>query len=176
MPEILKVGDYIDLITAEDYTFKAPYTKNLTVTKENGKPYVRPEVCFSYGLIDLGVVIALPEGYEAILCPRSSTFRKFGLIQTNSIGIIDNTYCGPDDIWRMPVIATRNAIIPKGTPIAQFRIQLSQKATFWQKLKHLFSNKITLNKITQVTHQNRGGFGTGSDQYRTTKTTTVSLV
>lgn len=155
MPEILQVGDCIDLITSKEYTLKAPYVKT------DG------QIAFNYILLDLGVVIELPKGFEAILLPRSSTFGKWGIIQTNSIGEIDGSFCGPTDIWKMPILALRNAIIPKGTPIAQFKIQLSQKATLWQKLKWLFSPKIEIVKIDEVSNQDRGGFGTGSDKYRT---------
>ena len=59
----------------------------------------------------------LPEGYEAIIAPRSSTFNRFGLIQTNSIGVIDNTYCGDLDIWMMPVVALRDTQIREGDRI-----------------------------------------------------------
>ena len=161
LPEIISVGDCIDLKTAEDYTFKCPHAKMLHKHKNGEETPVERfrDVVFNYTLINLGVVIQLPEGFEAILQPRSSTFKKWGLIQTNSIGEIDNSYCGPNDIWRMPVLATRNIFIPKGTAIAQFRIQLSQKATFWQKLKWLFSSKIEIEQITSVDNADRGGFG-----------------
>ena len=155
MPEILKVGDCIDLMTAKEYTLKAPYAK------------ADGQLAFNYILLDLGVVIEMPKGFEAILLPRSSTFKKWGIIQTNSIGEIDQTFCGPNDIWKMPILALRNAVIPKGTPIAQFKIQLSQKATVWQKLKWLLSHKIEIVKVNEMNNKDRGGFGTGSDKYRT---------
>lgn len=169
MPEIIKVGDWIDLCTAEDYTFKCPHAKMLhkKKNKEEDSTERFRDVIFTYGLIDLGVAMQIPDGYEAYLLPRSSTFKKFGIMQTNSEGILDNSYCGNDDIWKMPVIATRNITIPKGTPICQFRIQLSQKATVWQKIKWLFSSKIELQKVDSLDNENRGGFGTGSDKYRT---------
>lgn len=169
MPEIIKVGDWIDLYTAEDYTFKCPHAKMLhkKKNKEEDSTERFRDVIFTYGLIDLGVAMQIPDGYEAYLLPRSSTFKKFGIMQTNSKGILDNSYCGNDDIWKMPVIATRNITIPKGTPICQFRIQLSQKATVWQKIKWLFSSKVELQKVDSLDNENRGGFGTGSDKYRT---------
>ncbi len=176
MPEVLKVGDWIDLCTAEDYTLKGPHAKMLhkhKSSKEEGKGEGEPviersrDVVFNYTLLNLGVAMQLPKGYEAYLLPRSSTFKKWGLLQTNSKGIIDESYCGNDDIWRMPVVATRNVTIPKGTPIAQFRIQLSQKATMWQKLKWLLSSKVELVKVDSLDGENRGGLGTGSDKYRT---------
>lgn len=170
LPEVIKVGDWIDLCTAEDYNLKCPHAKMLHKKKneDDSQPVERfRDVIFSYTLLNLGVAMQLPEGYEAYLVPRSSTFKKWGVIQTNSEGIIDHSFCGNDDVWKMSVLATRNANIPKGTPIAQFRIQLSQKATLWQKLKWLFSSKIELVKVDSLDNQNRGGFGTGSDKYRT---------
>lgn len=169
MPEIIKVGDCIDLCTSEEYTFKCPHAKMLHKQKNDEEKKVDRfrDVVFTYGLLDLGVAIKLPKGFEAHLMPRSSTFKKWGIIQTNSIGEIDNSFSGNDDIWKMPVIATRNVTIPKGAPICQFRIQLSQKATMWQKLKWLFSSKIELVKVDSLEDENRGGFGEGSDKYRT---------
>lgn len=169
MPEIIKVGDWIDLITAEDYTLKCPHAKMLHKQKkkedENTERY--RDVIFNYTLLDLGVVIEMPKGYEGILLPRSSSFKKWGIIQTNSMGIVDNDYKGPNDIWKMPVMATRTVTIPKGTPIAQFKVQLSQKATIWQKIKWLFSSKVELVKVDEVTNEDRKGIGEGSDKYRT---------
>lgn len=165
MPEILKVGDAIDLITAEDYTFKCPHAK---IPKKNSSERFSG-VSFTYGLIDLGVVIELPKGFKADVKPRSSTFRKYGLIQANSIGLIDQSYCGPDDVWKFPALATRNVTIPKGTPIAQFEALPSQKATVFQKLRWLFSSGVKIIKVDTLSNPNRGGLGTGSDQYRTNK-------
>lgn len=68
----------------------------------------------------------LPEGYEALMVSRSSTFKRWGLLQTNALAIIDNAYCGTDDIWMYPALATRDITIPKGTRICQFRIQKEQ--------------------------------------------------
>lgn len=169
MPEILEVGDWIDLSTAEEYTLKCPHAKMLHKKKNKEESNIERfrDVVFNYTLLDLGVVIELPEGFEALLLPRSSTFRKYGILQSNSEGVIDEVFCGPNDIWKMPVMATRNVTIPKGTPIAQFRIQLSQKATLWQKLKWLFSSKIELVKVDEMNNTDRGGFGNGSDKYRT---------
>ncbi len=169
MPEIIEVGDWIDLCTAEEYTFKCPHAKTLHKQKNEEEKKVDRlrDVMFTYGLLDLGVAMQLPEGFEAILAPRSSTFKKFGILQTNGIGVLDESYCGNDDVWKMPVLATRNITIPKGTPICQFRIQLSQKATIWQKIKWFFSKKVELVQVDNLEGENRGGFGTGSDKYRT---------
>jgi dUTP pyrophosphatase len=72
---------------------------------------------------------------------------------------VDCTYRGENDEWRFPVIATKDITIPKGTRIAQFRVQLSQKATVWQKIKWLFSSKPKLVKVTSLGDKSRGGFG-----------------
>lgn len=169
MPEIIKVGDWIDLKVSEDYTLKCPHAKMLHKQKkkegENTERY--RDVMFNYTLLDLGVVIEMPRGYEGILLPRSSSFKKWGIIQANSMGVVDNDYKGPNDVWKMPVMATRSVFIPKGTPIAQFKVQLSQKATIWQKIKWLFSSKVELVKVDEVTNEDRKGIGEGSDKYRT---------
>ena len=93
-------GDWIDLRIAEDVTLEAGEFK----------------------LIPLGVAMMLPKGYEALVIPRSSTFKKYGIIQANSIGLIDETYCGNNDEWHFPAYATRNISILKNTRICQFRI------------------------------------------------------
>lgn len=76
----------------------------------------------SFTLIPLGVAIQLPEGYEAIIAPRSSTYKNFHVLQTNSIGVVDETYCGDNDEWKLPVIAIHETEIKKGERICQFRI------------------------------------------------------
>ena len=76
--------------------------------------------------LSMGISIELPQGYEAIMAPRSSTFKRWGIIQTNSIGVIDNSYNGDNDIWMMPAYATRDVRIPAGTRLCQFRIQKKQ--------------------------------------------------
>lgn len=97
-------SDWIDLRAAEDVELKAGEFK----------------------LIHLGIAMQLPEGYEAHLVPRSSTFKNFGIIQTNHMGVIDETYCGPNDWWRMPVYAVRDTKIQKNERICQFRIMKHQ--------------------------------------------------
>lgn len=89
------------------------------------------------GLYSLGVCIELPQGYEAILAPRSSTFKHYGLLQTNSIGIIDNSYCGDNDIWKVSFYATKNTFVPKGTRICQFRIIKNQPSIEFTEVEHL---------------------------------------
>ena len=68
----------------------------------------------------------LPEGFEAHIAPRSSTFKNFGILQANSVGVVDSSYCGANDWWKMPVYATRDVTIEKGSRIAQFRIMEQQ--------------------------------------------------
>ena len=82
-----KIGDWIDLYCAQDMTLKAG----------------------DFALVPLGVSMQLPEGYEARTAPRSSTFKRWGLLQANSVGIIDNSYCGTNDEWKLPVYATRSS-------------------------------------------------------------------
>ena len=96
----IMIGDWIDLRVAED------------VAMEQGE----------YRLLSLGISMQLPEGYEAHVAPRSSTFKNFGIICANSFGIIDESYCGDNDIWKFPAIALRKTTINKGDRICQFRI------------------------------------------------------
>lgn len=117
-------SDWIDLRSAEDVELKAGEFK----------------------LISLGVSIRLPEGYEAHIVPRSSTFKTWGIIQTNSMGIVDESYCGDNDIWRMPVYATRDSKINKNDRICQFRIVKHQPI-------------IKFEEVAFLSEINRGGFG-----------------
>lgn len=122
-------SDWIDLRASEEVTLKAG------------------EFC----LIPLGVAMELPEGYEAHVVPRSSTFKNYGIIQTNSCGIIDGTYCGDDDMWRMPVYAVRDTVIHVNDRICQFRIFENQP-------------KITFDEVESLGNKNRGGFGSTGKQ------------
>lgn len=117
-------SDWIDLRAAEEVELKAGEFK----------------------LIHLGVAMQLPEGYEAHIVPRSSTFKKWGIIQTNHCGIVDNTYCGPNDWWRMPVFALRDTKIEVNDRICQFRIQKNQPT-------------LVFNEVEEMEANNRGGFG-----------------
>lgn len=83
-----------------------------------------------FKLIPLGVAMELPKGYEAHVVPRSSTFKNYGILQTNSCGIIDGSYCGDDDMWRLPAYATRDTVIEKNDRICQFRIVENQPEIF----------------------------------------------
>ncbi|MEY8390366.1 deoxyuridine 5'-triphosphate nucleotidohydrolase [Lachnospiraceae bacterium] len=99
-----------------------------------------------FKLIPLGVAMELPEGYEAHVVPRSSAFKRYGILQVNSCGIIDGSYCGDEDMWRMPVYATRDTVIQKNDRICQFRIVENQP-------------RIVFEETVSLGHKNRGGFG-----------------
>jgi dUTP pyrophosphatase len=90
---------------------------------------------------------------------RSSTPKKFGVITANSEGVIDNTYCGNNDEWKYPALAIKDTTINEGDRICQFRIQLSQKATVWQKLKWLLSSGVKIVEVESLSGANRNGFG-----------------
>lgn len=119
-----KVGDWIDLRAAED----------VTLLKGESK------------LIPLGVGMILPDGYEAHIVPRSSTFKTWGIIQTNHMGVIDNSYSGDNDQWKFPAYATRDTTIKKGDRICQFRIVENQPEY----------EIVTVDKLND---ESRGGFG-----------------
>ena len=122
-------SDWIDLRASEDVELKAGEFK----------------------LIPLGVAMELPKGYEAHLVPRSSTFKNYGILQTNSCGIIDCSYCGDEDMWRMPVYATRDTVIHQNDRICQFRIVENQP-------------KITFDEVESLGNADRGGCGSTGRQ------------
>ena len=97
-------------------------------------------------VIRLGVGMILPEGYEAHVAPRSSTYKNFGIIQTNSIGIIDHSYCGEEDEWKMSAYALRDTVIHKNDRICQFRIVEKQP-------------DFELVTVEDLKEKSRGGFG-----------------
>lgn len=160
MPYIIQNGDWIDLVCAEDIKINAPQADTLKEVHFNdGSRAKYRNVTADLEYIPLGVAMQLPEGFEAIVAPRSSTPNKFGIMCANSFGVIDGCYCGNNDEWKFPVIAIRPTFIEKGCRICQFRIQLSQKATLWQKIKWLFSSGVELVKVDSLQENNRGGFG-----------------
>lgn len=122
-------GDWIDLRIAEDV-------------------HLEPN---EFKLIPLGVAMVLPANYEALVIPRSSTFKKYGIIQANSIGLIDETYSGDNDEWKFPAYATRSIDIPKNTRICQFRIFKHQPTVAFIEAEHLSGN-------------DRGGFGSTGEK------------
>lgn len=152
LPLIIDDGDWIDLRASASYHLDAP--KATTLKQADRK------VVFDSHLLKLGIAIQLPKGFEAIVLPRSSTFKNFIVTQANSAGVIDNTYCGDTDEWRFYAIAFDDTTINEGDRICQFRIQLSQKATFWQKLKWLLSSGIKIVEVDSLNNKGRGGIGT----------------
>ena len=122
--EKIAIGDWIDLRAAEDvHLFGGGNT-----------------------LISLGISMKLPEGYEAHIVPRSSTYAKYKIMQTNSMGIIDNSYSGDGDIWKMPVLAFDETTIHKNDRICQFRIV--------QRMP-----EVELVEVEMLEDEDRGGFG-----------------
>lgn len=117
-------SDWIDLRVAESVTLKKGEFK----------------------LISLGVAMELPSGYEAHIVPRSSTFKNFGVIQTNHCGIIDESYCSNEDIWMFPALAMRDTEININDRICQFRI-----------IKH--QPTIEFEEVNDLDNEARGGFG-----------------
>ena len=105
-------------------------------------------------LLPLGIAMKVPEGYEIILTPRSSTFINHGVFQSNSIGIIDNTYCGDEDLLYFPAYATRKVTIHAGTRICQFRVQLSQ-CNYMAKTKWLLMKQYQFEEV-RFGNTNRG--------------------
>ena len=99
-----------------------------------------------FALIPLGVAMELPKGYEAHVVPRSSTFKNFGIIQTNSMGVIDETYCGDNDQWFFPAYALRDTVIHVNDRICQFRIMEHQPA-------------VTFSETESLGNEDRGGHG-----------------
>jgi len=122
--ENIEQGDWIDLRAAEDVDLNAN----------------------EFALIPLGVGMKLPKGYEAHIVPRSSTFKNFGIIQTNHMGVIDESYCGEEDQWKFPAYALRDTMIRKNDRICQFRIVKKQEEIFFKEVD-------ALNPVS------RGGFG-----------------
>ena len=122
--EKIDKGDWIDLRAAEDIRLRAG----------------------DFKLIPLGVAMQLPKGYEAHIVPRSSTYKNYGIIQTNSMGVIDESYCGDNDEWKMPVYATKNITIYKNDRICQFRIMKKQP-------------QIKFEVVDRLNNVDRGGFG-----------------
>lgn len=117
-------SDWIDLRAAKDYSLKSG----------------------EFQLIHLGIAMQLPEGYEAHILPRSSTFKNFGVIQANSMGIVDESYCGPNDWFFFPAIALRDTEIHVNDRICQFRIEKHQP-------------HVSFEEVTLLENENRGGIG-----------------
>lgn len=123
--EKIEKGDWIDLYAASTFELKQGEFK----------------------LIPLGVAMQLPEGYEAHIAPRGSTFKKFGVIQTNSVGVVDETFCGDNDQWFFPALAMRDTVIETGHRICQFRI-----------MKKMPEN-LALTEVAVLGNEDRGSHG-----------------
>lgn len=124
MPYQVDGGDWIDLYTAEEANMKAG----------------------DFKLISLGVSMEVPDGYEAVVAPRSSTPGRHGIIMANSIGIIDNSFNGDGDVWKFPAFAFKNTYIPEHTRIAQFRLFKNQEP-------------VKFRVVSRLWNENRGGIG-----------------
>ena len=122
-------GDWIDLRAAETVEMKAGEFK----------------------LIKLGVAMQLPKGYEAHMVPRSSTFKSWGIIQTNHQAVIDESYCGDNDEWRYPAYALRDTVINVNDRICQFRIVEKQP-------------EINFEEVETLGNEDRGGIGSTGKQ------------
>ena len=120
----MEQGDWIDLRAAQNVTLKAG----------------------EYRLISLGISVKLPAGCEAHIVPRSSTFKNWGILQTNSMGVVDESYAGEEDIWRMPVYAVRDTEIKMNDRICQFRVM--------EKMP-----RVVFEEVETMDDDSRGGFG-----------------
>lgn len=156
--EIIEKGDWIDLKAAEDMVLKAPQAEVLKYKGTGDNKVGHRDVTFDSHLIKLGIAMQLPKGHEAIILPRSGTYKEVGVMCRNSMGVIDNSYKGDNDIWRFTPLAMRDVTIHKGDRICQFRLQLNQKATVWQKLKWLFTSGYKFEWVDSLDNKDRGGF------------------
>lgn len=153
-PKIIKKGDWVDLMAAKECILEAPQAGTL-----KGSEAKHRDVVSDVSYIPLGVAIKLPEGYEAIMASRSSAPKKMGIMMANGIGVMDQSYCGDDDQWHFPAVTLRKTSIAQNTRLCQFRIQLSQKATLWQRIKWLFVSGIELEEVQALGNENREGLG-----------------
>lgn len=159
LPEIIEKGEWIDLRASETITFNAPQSGTLKKHKVNGREVNHRDVKFDYKLIPLGIAMQLPKGFEATILPRSSLFKVFGVTLSNSMGVIDNSYSGNNDEWKFGAIAFKDSVITEDVRICQFRIQLSQKATIWQKIKWLFCSGVRIVEVNNLKNPDRKGIG-----------------
>lgn len=159
MPCIIEKGDWVDLRAAEYTVLHAPQAGTLKKHKVAGTEVSHRDVTFDSKLIGLGVAMQLPKGFEAVVLPRSSTYKNFKIILANSQGVIDNSYNGDNDEWKFNAIAFDDTVIEEGDRLCQFRIQLSQKATLWQKLKWLLSSGIEFEEVESLNNPDRDGIG-----------------
>ena len=128
-PEKIEKGDWIDLRAAEDVSLRAG----------------------EFRMISLGISVRIPRGYELLIAPRSSTFKKWGVIPTNGMGVIDESYCGDGDIWHYSALAMRDTHIEKGDRICQFRLMKKMP-------------DVKLEKVELLTAPDRGGLGSTGEK------------
>lgn len=148
--EVSKKGEWIDLRSGAYVTLKPPI-----ITSDGYCNYCN----IATELIPLGIAMKLPKHFEANIVPRSSTFANFGMIQGNSMGVVDSSYCGDTDEWKFMAVSLRGGIIQQGDRIAQFRIRPSQFAPWWIKFKWLFTSRIKFKYVDSLNSEARGGFG-----------------
>ena len=135
--EQISIGDWIDLRVDR-------------IDRCNGKDLNVSNIEYKAGdiiRIGLGVAMELPAGYEALISPRSSTFKHWGVIQTNSTGVIDNSYNGNNDEWLIEFIALKDGKINRFDRVSQFRILENQPA-------------FKFEEVEELKNDNRGGYGT----------------
>ena len=154
-PQINEFGDWIDLRSSVDVELKAAQA-GVQYQKDNEK---YRDVFIPVTYIPLGVAMELPKGFEAIVASRSSGPKKLGMFIPSGQGIIDWSYNSNTDEWCYVAAPMTNTSIKQGDRICQFKIQLSQKATFWQKLKWLFSSGVELVFVDNLNNEARGGLG-----------------
>jgi dUTP pyrophosphatase len=157
IPFINPKGDWIDLRALGTYKFNAPQSGTLKTHVVNGQDVKYRDVTFDCKLIDLGIAMQLPKGIVAKIKQRSSTTMKLHILPATS-GAIDNSYNGNEDMWKLYAVALDHTTINEGDRICQFTIELSQFATFWQKLKWLIS-KPKFVFVDELNNTNRGGHG-----------------
>lgn len=159
LPEVTEKGDWIDLRSSETVHLNAPQAGTLKRHTVNGEEVSHRDVTFNSKLIRLGVAMQLPKGFEASALPRSSIYKNFSVILANGEGVIDQLYCGDNDEWMFNAIALADTTINEGDRICQFRIQLSQKATLWQKIKWLLSSGVEIVEVDELGNTDRHGIG-----------------
>jgi len=148
-PEVIDIGDWIDLrVSSIEKGYMCKNTGEIIF-----KPLVNTGQYWyyypnDYLRIRLGIAVQLPEGSEAHVVPRSSTFKNYGFLLTNSMGIIDNTYCGEGDEWLFPVIAMRDGRVAKNDRVCQFRVTSTMR-----------SEGFVLKQVDSLSGKNRGGHG-----------------
>lgn len=143
--EVTEKGDCIDLRVSKVYRMKSHSGLPMKGKEEVEFPchYHNDDVLF----FKLGVGMKLPKGYKANVYPRSSTFKNYGFILTNSVGIIDNAYCGDDDEWCAMVYCTRDGVINYGDRVFQF------------EPVPVYTHNFTYEEVEDLDKESRGGYG-----------------